>query len=162
MRDFALNRISEVEIQDESFEVPPHFDVKNYFKSSFGLYKGGGRKEVSIRFAPRKAKWVKGQVWHRNQKLKELKDGSIELSFEVADFSEVMREVLKYGDGVEVIKPKDLRDLVVQEAKNILRTYKGNGHAKTAASHTRVASRKSPSTPDTRRNSGELTSPQMI
>lgn len=162
MRDFALSRISEVETQDETFEVPSHFDVKEYFHSSFGLYKGGGKREVSIRFAPHKAKWVKGQIWHRNQKLKELKDGSIELSFEVADFSEVMREVLKYGNGVEVIKPKDLRELVVQEARSILRTYKGNGLAKTATSRGQVAQRKGLSTPEAKRNTGDLASYQMI
>ena len=162
MRDFTLSRISEVEIQEETFEVPSHFNVKEYFHSSFGLYKGGGKREITIRFAPQKAKWVKGQIWHRNQKLKELKDGSIELSFEVADFSEVMREVLKYGDGVEVIKPKDLRDLVVQEAKNILKIYKGNGLVKKATSQPRAAHRKELSTPGVQQNAGDLASPQMI
>jgi len=162
MRDFALSRISDVEIQDETFDMPSHFNVKEYFRSSFGLYKGGTKREVLIRFKPEKAKWVKGQIWHRDQKLKELKDGSIELSFEVAGFSEIMREVLKYGDGVEVVKPKDLRELVIQEAKNILRTYKGNGLIKTVSAQPAVVQRKGPSSPEAHRDAGELVSHNVI
>jgi predicted DNA-binding transcriptional regulator YafY len=162
MRDFALSRISEVEVQDETFDIRSDFNVGEYFRSSFGLYKGGVKREVSIRFTPGKAKWVKGQIWHRDQKLKELKDGSIELSFEVAGFSEIMREVLKYGDGVEVVKPKDLRELVIQEAKNIVRTYQGNGTVKTATGRSAVVQRKSPSAPEAQRDAGELTSQNAI
>jgi hypothetical protein len=74
--------------------------VKEYFHSSFGLYKGGGKKEVTIRFAPQKAKWIRGQIWHKNQKLKELKDGSIELSFEVADFVDIENRPVRFlADG---------------------------------------------------------------
>jgi len=162
MRDFALSRISDVEIQEDTFDMPSDFNVEEYFRSSFGLYKGGVKREVSIRFTPEKAKWVKGQIWHRDQKLKELKDGSIELSFEVAGFSEIMREVLKYGDGVEVVKPKDLRELVIQEAKSILRTYKGNGLSKTVSAQPAVVQRKGPSTPGAQRSAGELTSHHAI
>jgi predicted DNA-binding transcriptional regulator YafY len=162
MRDFALSRISDVEIQEDIFDMPSDFNVEEYFRSSFGLYKGGRKREVTIRFAPEKAKWVKGQIWHREQKLKELKDGSIEPSFEVAGFSEIMREVLRYGDGVEVVKPKDLRELVIQEAKNILRTYKGNGSVRTAPGQPAAVQRKGLSAPGSQRDAGELTSHHTI
>jgi predicted DNA-binding transcriptional regulator YafY len=162
MRDFALSRISDVEIQEDIFDMPSDFNVEEYFRSSFGLYKGGSKREVTIRFGPEKAKWVKGQIWHKEQKLKELKDGSIELSFEVAGFSEIMREVLRYGDGVEVVKPKDLRELVIQEAKNILRTYKGNGSVRTAPGQPAAVQRKGLSAPGSQRDAGELTSHHTI
>jgi len=142
IRDFALNRILEVGGLEETFDIPSEFDVKGYFQSSFGLYKGGGKKQVALRFSPGKAKWVKGQIWHKNQTVKELKDGSIELSFQVADFSEVMREVLRYGDGVEVISPKDLRDLIKTEAANIVRIYSDKEKEQRAHRETRSNGRK--------------------
>lgn len=82
----------------------------------FGLYKGKSIKEVTLRFSPLKAKWIKDQVWHKDQKVKYLVDGSLELSFPVSDFSEIKMEILKHGDQVEVIKPKSLRDLIKTEA----------------------------------------------
>lgn len=123
IRDFALNRISEVKILEETFALPSSFDFKKYFLSSFGLYKGTLAKEVTLRFSPLKSKWVKDQIWHKDQKIKYLKNGSIELSFPVSDFSEIKMEILKHGGMVEVIKPKSLRDLIKAEAKNILKIY---------------------------------------
>ncbi len=123
IRDFALSRISEAKVLTESFKIPDDFEFKKYFLSTFGLYKGKSTKEVTLRFTPEKSKWIKEQIWHKNQKVKLLKDGSLELSFPVSDFSEITREILKHGDAVEVIKPKTLRDLIKAEAQKIAKIY---------------------------------------
>jgi len=41
----------------------------------------------------------------------------------VASFAEIKMEILKHGAGVEVIKPKALRDIIKKEAKKIERIY---------------------------------------
>ena len=79
---------------------------------------------MTIRFSPEKARWITGQVWHKDQKTKFLKDGSLELSFPIADFAEIKMEILKHGSGVEVIRPKALRELIREEARRIIRIYK--------------------------------------
>jgi predicted DNA-binding transcriptional regulator YafY len=78
---------------------------------------------VTIRFTPEKSKWVQDQVWHREQKKKVLPDGSLELSFPVADFSEIAMEILKHGSGVKVIRPESLRTRIRQEAEKISSLY---------------------------------------
>ena len=123
IRDFALSRISEAKVLAKSFKTPADFDFKKYFLSTFGLYKGKSTKEVTLRFTPDKSKWIKDQIWHKNQKVKLLKDGSLEISFPVSDFSEIKREILKHGDAVTVIKPESLRELIKSEAINIAKIY---------------------------------------
>jgi predicted DNA-binding transcriptional regulator YafY len=123
IRDFALSRISEAKVLTESFKTPADFDFKKYFLSTFGLYKGKSAKEVTLRFTPEKSKWIKDQIWHKNQKVKLLKDGSLEISFPVSDFSEIKREILKHGDAVTVIKPEGLREVIKSEAINIAKIY---------------------------------------
>jgi predicted DNA-binding transcriptional regulator YafY len=123
IRDFALSRVSAAKVLNKSFRLSPDFDFKKYFLSTFGLYKGKSTKEVTLRFSPEKAKWIRDQVWHRDQKSRSLKDGSLELSFPVADFSEIKMEILKHGDMVEVIRPRSLRALIKSEARNILKIY---------------------------------------
>jgi predicted DNA-binding transcriptional regulator YafY len=123
IRDFALSTISEAKVLTESFKIPDDFDFKKYFLSTFGLYKGKSTKEVTLRFTPEKSKWIKGQIWNKDQKARYLKDGSLELSFPVSDFSEITREILKHGDAVEVIKPRSLRDLIKAEAEKIAKIY---------------------------------------
>jgi predicted DNA-binding transcriptional regulator YafY len=123
LRDFVLSRMSEVKMTEQSFTLPKSFDVAGYMQSGFGIYKGDALKEVTLRFSPLKTKWVKSQIWHKDQKQKILKDGSLELSFPVASFREIMMEILKHGADVEVIKPKALRDLVKEEVRKIIKIY---------------------------------------
>ena len=123
IRDFALNRISQAKILAEPFKKPDNFDFRKYFLSTFGLYKGKSTREVTLKFTPEKSKWIKDQIWHKDQKARNLRDGSLELSFPVSDFSEITREILKHGDAVEVIKPKTLRDLIKAEAQKVAKIY---------------------------------------
>jgi predicted DNA-binding transcriptional regulator YafY len=41
----------------------------------------------------------------------------------VAEFSEIAREILKHGSGVEVIKPESLMQLIRSEAEKIFKIY---------------------------------------
>jgi len=123
IRDFMLGRITEAKLLTEAFQMPSDFSVKDYFQSSFGIYKGGPRKEVTLKFSPLKTRWIKNQIWHKDQKTRFLKDGSLELSFPVTDFFEVQMEILKHGADVEVIKPKSLRQLIKTEAEKIAKIY---------------------------------------
>jgi predicted DNA-binding transcriptional regulator YafY len=123
IRDFALSRISEAKVLSKPFKTPADFDFEKYFLSTFGLYKGKSTKVVTLRFTPDKSKWIKDQIWHKNQKVKLLEDGSLEISFPVSDFSEIKREILKHGDAVTVIKPESLRELIKSEAINIAKIY---------------------------------------
>ncbi len=82
---------------------------------------------MTLRFTPEKSKWIKDQIWHKDQKLNLLPDGSIEISFPVSDFSEIVREILKHGNDVEVIKPEDLRSLIKAKAEKIVNVYCSKG-----------------------------------
>jgi len=50
-------------------------------------------------------------------------DGSLELSFTVADFSEIAMEILKHGSGVKVIRPAVSEARIRQEAEKIISLY---------------------------------------
>lgn len=123
IRNFVLSRISELNISDKTFAIRKNFNIKKHLQSTFGLYKGKPLVQVTIRFFPEKSKWIKGQIWHKDQMERILKYGSLELSFPVARLDEIKREILKHGADVEVIKPKGLRELIKAEAKKIAKIY---------------------------------------
>jgi len=124
IRDFNLARITDVLILDEIFKLKNNFNVHSYFKSAFGLFKSSTMRNVTLRFTPEKARWVQEQIWHQDQKKRTLADGSLELSFPVADFAEITMEILKHGAGVEVISPASLRTRIQEEAAKICSLYK--------------------------------------
>ena len=123
IRDFSLSRITAPRLLEETFCLPSDFNFQDFFHSTFGLYKGRSLRRVVLRFSPEKSKWIRDQIWHKDQKVVHLKDGSMEITFPVSDFSEIQREILKHGKDVEVIKPKALRKLIKSEAQAIARKY---------------------------------------
>jgi len=123
LRDFVLARMKDTRVLDETFCIPANFDIQKHLQSAFGIFKGQPRYTVTLRFSPWKSRWIKGQVWHKAQKEKLLKDGSLELTFPASSFAEIMMEILSHGSEVEVIKPKALCTLVKEEATRIARLY---------------------------------------
>ena len=123
LRNFVFGRMRDLKVLDTTFSIPRDFHIKEYLQSAFGIYKGKSINQVTLRFSPLKSKWIAGQIWHKDQKVKYLKDGSLELTFPVANFAEISMEILKHGAGVEVIKPKALRDIIKEEAKEIAKIY---------------------------------------
>jgi len=123
IRDFVLGRISNLSVLDERFSIKKDFDLKTYLQSSFGIYKGKTQEMVTLRFSPKRARWIRNQIWHQDQKVIQLDDGSLELSFPVASFMEVEMQVLSHGPDVEVVAPESFRELIKTAALRIAGVY---------------------------------------
>ncbi len=124
IRDFTLSRIREFKYINESIPLPknlPH--IKNYIRKDFGIFYGKDNFDVSLRFSSKVANRIKEQIWHKRQKIKELKNGSVILSFSVAYFTEIKQEILKYGAEVEVLKPLRLRKEIEEEINKMKKIY---------------------------------------
>lgn len=124
IRDFALSRIRMIRPCDAviSADVSP-LSVKEYIRENFGILSGSEISEVCIRFSAEIAPWIAEQVWHPRQRVEQTPDGSLRLSFPVADFREIKREILKHGSYAEVISPPGLRDEVKKEIERMKNLY---------------------------------------
>ncbi len=124
LRNFALSRIEECNYIDEKISFPTDLPpIKTYIRKTFGIFHGGQNQDVSLKFSPKASRAVKEQIWHKNQKIKELKGGSIILNVPVAYFTEIKREILKYGAEVEVLKPLRLKKEIIEEIKKMKKIY---------------------------------------
>ena len=124
LRNFALSRIEECNYIDEKISLPTDLPpIKTYIRKTFGIFHGGQNQDVSLKFSPKASRAVKEQIWHKNQKIKELKGGSIILNVPVAYFTEIKREILKYGAEVEVLKPLRLKKEIIEEIKKMKKIY---------------------------------------
>jgi predicted DNA-binding transcriptional regulator YafY len=125
VRIFALHRMRRATPTTESYESPADFDFRRYMADSFGIQKGDKPVAVSIRFAPRQARWIRERRWHRSARVQEALNGSLVLHLKVAETSEIKRWVLQFGAEAEVLKPASLRRAVVQELGAATRAYRG-------------------------------------
>jgi proteasome accessory factor B len=61
--------------------------------------------------------------WHPSQKNKKLKDGSLELAFEVAGTREIKTWILGFGSLARVLEPATLVKEMKDELEKALKTY---------------------------------------
>ena len=95
----------------ERFERPAAFRIGTYLDSSFHSMRGdAGCWRVKLRFTGEAVRYVKLREWHPTQRLKERRDGSLEMTLEVSHLLEVRRWVLGYGPQCEVLAPAELRN----------------------------------------------------
>lgn len=125
IRTFALDKIDSITIHDKYFFVLKDFDVDKYLSKSWKSYSLGEPEEVVIKFSPSAAQQIKRKQWHPLQKLKNLKEGSLEFSVTVSGHDEIMRWVLTWGAEAEVLKPKKLRKKIALELERTCRLYAG-------------------------------------
>ena len=71
---------------------------------------------VRVAFAKGVAPYIRERLWHPTQKLRDLPDGRLELTLQVADTQEVRRWILGWGAQAEVIHPTAMREALRQEA----------------------------------------------
>ncbi len=124
LRDFTLARIRQASTSANGFDCNANADaIKAFIRDNFGIFAGENRQDVCIRFTPEVAGWVCEQIWHPDQQIEYEPDGHLRLAFPVADFTEIRREVLKFGAAAEVLAPETFRKQVQTEIKKMQKIY---------------------------------------
>lgn len=121
IRTFAPARIQSAKPTGKIFERTQKFSLEKRLRDSFGVHAGEGEFTVVIRFAARAADFIREKKWHPSQTLRDLKDGSAELTMKLSSLGEVQRWVLSWGGDAKVLQPPELADAVRQAAKEILK-----------------------------------------
>jgi predicted DNA-binding transcriptional regulator YafY len=124
VRDFALQRVEQVALQDERFEIPESWSFERYSHGAFRIEKGAAPTLVQIRFAPRQAPWIREKSWHPTARIRDSRDGGCILTMRVAGLGEVKSWVLQFGAEAEVLKPRALRLAVRRELQAMRRLYR--------------------------------------
>jgi predicted DNA-binding transcriptional regulator YafY len=104
----AVDRIVAIQILESEFTVDPGFDVARYRQEAFGVV-WEKPQTVMVRFSADQAPYVRERQWHPTQRIRELPDGRLELTFRAGGTFEITRWVLGWGDAAEVVRPIRLR-----------------------------------------------------
>lgn len=122
IRTFKIERIVSAEMLPIHAPVPAELDVDHLLSSAWGIIFGEGIP-VKLRFTPDVTWRVKESRWHPSQSVEELDDGGCILTLTVASMMELGRWVRGWGDRVEVLAPRELREELRDEAVRIARNY---------------------------------------
>jgi proteasome accessory factor B len=130
VRTFAVCRIQHLFITDEHFAIPESFSIGTYLEKTFQVTSGTDIHPVSIAFTPYQSQWIREHRWHPTQNIREHEDGSLTLTLEVGALDAVKRWVMQYGAQAEVLEPQELRQMVMQEIREMKEVYGVDDHLK--------------------------------
>ena len=121
VRTFELNCIRELKTTSECFLEDENFDVSDYLGRAWSMVPEGRIYHVKLHFLPQVANNIAEIKWHSTQKVTPNGDGSAIVEFRVDGLSEITWWILGYGDQVQVLAPKALRERVLEVAANMIK-----------------------------------------
>ena len=124
MRIYALDRVTKVELTEEGFEMPANFSAQAYFSEYFGvLTDGTPLTHVVVRAHKWMPNYLRTLPLHHSQRELQSTADYTDFSFDIRPTSDFLGELLRHGDGVEVLAPPDLRQKMRQIITENLKRY---------------------------------------
>ena len=108
LRLFLVDRIQQVEVKKDRFDVPEEYEVNDLTGSAFGLVDDTAML-VKVCFDAEISHLVSERTWHPNQKLSPQPDGSLILEFEAGGTREILSWLFSFLPHVDVLQPDSLR-----------------------------------------------------
>ena len=119
VRSFKLNCIRELKTTKRCFVGDENFNVYDYFGRAWSMIPEGQLYNIKLKFLPELAHDVAEVQWHSTQQVTFEDDGSAIIKFRVDGLNEIIWWILSYGDKVQVLAPKILRQRIVRIARNM-------------------------------------------
>ncbi len=122
---YSLDRIHDLEVNNETFKMPKDWDAEDYFYGSFGII-ADHRTEiqhVKLKVAAGQANYIRDLQLHESQEEVERNDEYSIFTYDVRPTFDFIQEILRNGEDMEVIAPKELRDEVAGIVKRVRNKY---------------------------------------
>lgn len=107
---WRIDRIRDAQVSQNSGGPPEDFSLREFAERSFGVFQENETHEVILEVAPEFAEEAQRWVFHPNQKIKELKNGGLEIKMNGASLKELSWVLFRWGGKLKIIAPKELKD----------------------------------------------------
>ncbi len=117
LRLFLIDRIEQITVLSERFEVPEDFSAGDLTGSAFGLI-DENQQTIKVRFGEEIGHLIRERVWHPSQIVVEEDGGSLTVTFEASGEKEILAWLFSYLPYVEVLEPESLRTVFYQSLRD--------------------------------------------
>lgn len=124
IKTYALDRMKDVNVLQDVFEIPADFDFDEYTKYSYGIiFSQGEVKNVSIKTDSRQAKYLRALPLHHSQQ-EMIHDTYSIFSYRLRITPDFVQELLSYGPNIMVIDPPELKAMIITSLEDSISQYK--------------------------------------
>lgn len=127
-RTFALDRMTNVVLQEENFKRDPKFDLEKMFSGSYGIIVEDIPVEsIWLKVEAHQANYLRSLPLHRSQmELNSKSEDYAIFALRVRPTFDLRQKILSLGSAVEVLKPESLREEMREEARRMLKMYQAD------------------------------------
>ena len=123
IRTYALDRVREMVIETEQFEIPEDFSPEEHFGNIIGVTSSHAEERVvRLRTTPVQAKYFRALPLHTSQS-EEIHDDYSIFTYKLKLNYELVSELTALGDQVKVLDPPELAVMVKTRLRDALQQY---------------------------------------
>ncbi|MBQ9822340.1 MAG: WYL domain-containing protein [Muribaculaceae bacterium] len=123
IKTYSLDRISSLNILQETFKMPENINPADFFKDCFGIITNKNNpKRIVLRVEPTQAKYFRALPLHHSQQ-EEIHDDYSIFSYKMRITYDLKEELMSHGASIEVLEPKELKTLIRTELERALNHY---------------------------------------
>lgn len=124
IKTYALDRMKNVIVLQEQFDIPADFDPEEYTKYSYGIiFSQGEVKNVAIKTDSRQAKYLRALPLHSSQQ-EMIHDSYSIFNYKLRITPDFVQELLSLGPNIVVIDPPELKAMIITSLEESLANYK--------------------------------------
>ena len=123
IKTYSLDRISRLNLLQETFVMPDDVNPSEFFKDCFGIITNkNSAKRIVLRVEPTQAKYFRALPLHASQQ-EEVHDHYSVFTYRMRITYDLKEELLSHGSSIEVLEPKELKTLIRNELEQALNNY---------------------------------------
>jgi len=124
MRIYAFDRMTDVSLTDEEFDMPADFSPQQYFSEYFGVLTiDTPMAHVVVRAHNRTPDYLRTLPLHHSQRELASTPDYADFSYDLRPTADFLGQLLSHGNGIEVLAPQDLREKMRQMIAESLQRY---------------------------------------
>ena len=123
VKTYSLDRISRLNLLQDTFVMPDDVNPSEFFKDCFGIITNkNSAKRIVLRVEPTQAKYFRALPLHASQQ-EEIHDQYSVFTYRMRITYDLKEELLSHGSSIEVLEPKELKTLIRNELEQALNNY---------------------------------------
>lgn len=124
IKTYSLDRISRLNLLQETFTMPGDVNPSEFFRDCFGIITNkNSAKRIVLRVEPTQAKYFRALPLHPSQQ-EEVHDEYSVFTYRMRITYDLKEEIMSHGASIEVLEPKELKTLICTELEQALMNYR--------------------------------------
>ncbi|HNX54547.1 MAG TPA: WYL domain-containing protein [Prolixibacteraceae bacterium] len=126
IKSFALDRLTNLEVSNKTFEFPKDYNVEESYRYCFGIISPNEvePQEIILSFSSYQGKYIKTLPLHSTQEVLIENKSELRIKLHLCITHDLVMELLSFGAEMKVLQPSSLADEIMKAHKKAYEQYR--------------------------------------